>query len=114
MKKSKEEERLDKTLSRLKVANENLQKEIDEASKVKTRFNTIKVAFIGALSGGFAGGVVAFILTKIIFGGTTSSDVFIGGAVGGVFSAITINNWWFDFIYEKGWLKKIGFNFSDK
>ena len=73
----------------------------------------MKVAFIGALIGGPCGGVFAFMLTKLSSVESDLSDLFIGG-VGGVLSAVSINNWWFDFIYEKGWLKKISFNVFDK
>lgn len=113
MSKSKEEERLKNALSKLKVKNKKLQKEIDEANKVKENFRVTKVAFIGVLMG-VPAAIVAFIITKFLSLESNPSDLLIGGLIGGIFGAISINNWWFDFIYEKGWLKKISFNFSDK
>ena len=61
MSKSKEEERLENALSKLKVKNKKLQKEIDEANKVKENFRVTKVAFIGVLMGAPAALVVFFV-----------------------------------------------------
>ena len=117
MKKSKETERLEKTLSNLRRKDKKLQKQLaqqkEEIRSVRERFSVIKVAFIGAICGGPAA-LVAFIIIKFLPFESNLSGLLIGGLIGGVFGAISINNWWFEFIYEKGWLKKISFNFSSK